>query len=221
MLERRSSPHAGSHLTFLISLSVRVRSVSSFPLPPGMGVSMEMNHCSVARKITGLWQRQQCGYECSVFSVCSSAPRLLTKSTIGWFAFRSGNEPLLGGAEDHGIVAAPAVRIRVLGLFRMQQRPAAPYQINDRLVRVPHPLARVLRQSVAQNPLFVDVARRVEAVFHASDKVFGAVRRSRVDNAGSRIHGDVVRQHTENLAIEKWMLEVQALQLPAWEVRER
>ena len=49
MLEMRSSPHAGSHLTFLISSSVRLRSV-----PPCMGVSIEMNHCSVARKITGL-----------------------------------------------------------------------------------------------------------------------------------------------------------------------
>ncbi len=27
----------------------------------GMGVSMPMNHCSVARTMTGLWQRQQCG----------------------------------------------------------------------------------------------------------------------------------------------------------------
>ena len=26
-----------------------------------MGVSIEMNHCSVARKMIGLWQRQQCG----------------------------------------------------------------------------------------------------------------------------------------------------------------
>src|ERR1039457_1405943 len=86
MFDNRSSPHAGSHFTFLISASVRVRSVSFFEVPPGMGVSMEMNHCSVARKITGLWQRQQCGYECTVFCVCSSAPRLLTKSTIGWFA---------------------------------------------------------------------------------------------------------------------------------------
>src|ERR1700691_6816085 len=61
MFESRSSPHAGYHFTWLISYSVRVRNVSSFDLPPGMGVSMEMNHCSVARKITGLWQRQQCG----------------------------------------------------------------------------------------------------------------------------------------------------------------
>src|SRR5580693_7611158 len=69
MFESRSSPHDGSHFTCLISERVRVRSVSfsepRLPDPPGMGVSIEINHCSVARKITGLWQRQQCGYECS------------------------------------------------------------------------------------------------------------------------------------------------------------
>ena len=56
MLEMRSSPQAGSHLTFLISSSATLRSVPPLSLP-----SMEMNHCSVARKMTGLWQRQQCG----------------------------------------------------------------------------------------------------------------------------------------------------------------
>src|SRR5215469_5288045 len=86
MFESRSSPHEGSHFTFLISSSVRVRSVSLLAAPPGIGVSIEINHCSVARKMTGLWQRQQCGYECSVFSVCSSAPRLRTRSMMGWFA---------------------------------------------------------------------------------------------------------------------------------------
>ena len=49
MFEMRSSPHAGSHFTFLVSSRVRVRNV-----PPCIGVSMEMNHCSVARKMTGL-----------------------------------------------------------------------------------------------------------------------------------------------------------------------
>src|ERR1700678_299247 len=61
MFESRSSPQAGSHFTCLISSRVRERRTSSFDLPPGIGVSIEMNHCSVARKITGLWQRQQCG----------------------------------------------------------------------------------------------------------------------------------------------------------------
>ncbi len=49
MFEMRPSPHAGSHFTLLISASARVRSV-----PPSMGVSIEMNHCSVARKMIGL-----------------------------------------------------------------------------------------------------------------------------------------------------------------------
>src|SRR4051812_4054434 len=56
MLEMRSSPHDGSQWTFLISSSARCRKVLPSTLPP-----MLMNHCSVARKMTGLWHRQQCG----------------------------------------------------------------------------------------------------------------------------------------------------------------
>src|SRR5438445_7358611 len=70
MLEMRSSPHAGSQCTFLISSSARCRKVLPSTLP-----SMLMNHCSVARKITGLWHRQQWGYECSIFPPPSSTPR--------------------------------------------------------------------------------------------------------------------------------------------------
>src|SRR5215831_2132745 len=50
MFDSRSSPHDGSHVTCLISSRVRVRKVP----PPSIGVSMEINHCSVDRKITGL-----------------------------------------------------------------------------------------------------------------------------------------------------------------------
>src|ERR1700758_3634509 len=74
MFDMRSSPQDGSHFTFLISSSVRDRRVSLLALcwdarfasgadeaSAPTCVSIEMNHCSVARKITGLWQRQQCG----------------------------------------------------------------------------------------------------------------------------------------------------------------
>src|SRR5579864_6894880 len=81
MLLMRSSPHAGIHFTFLISSSERWRSVESSTL-----ASMEINHCSVARKITGLWQRQQCGYECSILASAMSTPRDFNNSMIGWFA---------------------------------------------------------------------------------------------------------------------------------------
>ena len=35
-----------------------------------------MNHCSVARKITGFLQRQQCGYECVIVSREEQRPAL-------------------------------------------------------------------------------------------------------------------------------------------------
>src|SRR5579875_2315970 len=62
MFEIRSSPQLGSHVTRLISSSARCRKVVCF-LSSGDGtvVSIPINHCSVARKISGLWQRQQCG----------------------------------------------------------------------------------------------------------------------------------------------------------------
>ena len=41
------------------------------------------------------------------------------------------DEPLLGGAEDHRIVAAPAVRIAVLELAFGDERPARLQQLND------------------------------------------------------------------------------------------
>src|SRR5213082_2782507 len=56
MLEMRSSPQAGSHFTFLISSSVRLRSV-----PPGSGVSIDMYLCWVDRKFTVCWPRLPCG----------------------------------------------------------------------------------------------------------------------------------------------------------------
>ena len=117
----RSSPHDGSHFTFLISVQGSRSQRIVLSDASGIGVSIEMNHCSVARKITGLWHRQQCGYECS-------------------------------------------------SLFRVQQCAARLHQINDRLVRVPHPLARYsgspLRRMpfsstllVASSPYFIPVTK--------------------------------------------------------------
>src|ERR1700678_2783754 len=52
ILDMRSSPHSGFHFTSLMAFKVRARrSLRSMPT----------NHCSVARKMVALWQRQQCG----------------------------------------------------------------------------------------------------------------------------------------------------------------
>src|SRR5581483_9159114 len=84
MLAIRSSPHDGSHFTFFTSSSDCWRNV----LPP-IGVSIEMNHCSVARKMIGLWQRQQCGYECSSVSVWSRTPLSFNNWTMGLLASKT------------------------------------------------------------------------------------------------------------------------------------
>ena len=92
-------------------------------------------------------------------------------------------------------MAAPAVGIRVLGFFRVQQRAAAFDQIDDGLIGIPDALAVVFREAVAQNPFFIDIAGGIEAVLNAGDEVFGSMRRRGVDYAGSGIHGDVVGEH--------------------------
>ena len=48
--------------------------------------SIAMNHCDVARKITGLWHRQQCGYECWNASRCQSRPRSCSASSTSGLA---------------------------------------------------------------------------------------------------------------------------------------
>ena len=67
MLKMRSWPHGGIHSTSLsIAWSAASRSVCG-ERPSGVTTgspSIRMNHCDVARKITGLWHRQQCGYVC-------------------------------------------------------------------------------------------------------------------------------------------------------------
>src|SRR4029079_7697273 len=81
MLRIRSRPHDGTHVTSLsIALSAEWRSVS--PARLGRGASIRMNHCDVARKITGLWQRQQCGYECAKVSRWSRRPPSLNAASL-------------------------------------------------------------------------------------------------------------------------------------------
>ncbi len=61
MLVMRTLPQAGSQTTLSISSMANWRRVVSEPSARFTGVSMPMNHCSVARVMTGLWQRQQWG----------------------------------------------------------------------------------------------------------------------------------------------------------------
>ena len=54
----RFSPCGGTHRVSPIAASARARSVSDLSFRP---LSMAMNHCGVARKITGFFERHECG----------------------------------------------------------------------------------------------------------------------------------------------------------------
>src|SRR5207247_8865056 len=62
-------------------------------------------------------------------------------------------EPLLRGAKDHWIVTAPAVRVLVLNILRVQQSSASLQQFDDRFVRLKDLQAVVLRQSIVNYPV--------------------------------------------------------------------
>ena len=146
MLEMRSSPQAGSHLTFLISSSARL----------------------------------------------SAACRRRS------LAFH-GDEPLLGGAEDHRIVAAPAVRIGVLDLLLCSSTPRLFSSSMIGGLASKTCLAVVFRQAIAQTARLVHVAGLGQLVFRPGVEVVGAVRRRGVHRAGALVHGDVIRQHAQDL----------------------
>src|ERR1700743_3686990 len=57
-------PDCGTHWVMEIACNARARKVSpdlAWPLS-AMSLSIAMNHCGVLRKITGFFERQECGY---------------------------------------------------------------------------------------------------------------------------------------------------------------
>ena len=84
-------------------------------------------------------------------------------------------------------------------------------QVDDRLIGVPNALAVVLGQAVAQDAFFIHMAGGIEPVLDAGGEVLRAVRGRGVDDARACVHGDVVGEHAENLAVEERVLEVEAL----------
>jgi hypothetical protein len=60
----RFCPDGGTHCVTEIACSARARSVSPLFAVPlvAMSLSIAMNHCGVLRKMTGFFERQECGY---------------------------------------------------------------------------------------------------------------------------------------------------------------
>jgi hypothetical protein len=92
-------PCSGTQRVTAIAASARLRSVSREATPECsdhlmssgvMGLSIAMNHCGVLRKITGFFERQECGYWClsrpRAISMPASMSALMTASLASPFS---------------------------------------------------------------------------------------------------------------------------------------
>ena len=126
-----------------------------------------------------------------------------------------GDEPLVGGAEQDRLLAAPAVRVGVLKLLGVEQRPVRPQLGDDHRVRLPdrHP-GEVLH--LGDEPAVV-VHRVVDrqVVLHPRLVVVGPVARRRVDAAGPLIHGDVGGGEDRRRPVDPGVLGLEPVQARA------
>ena len=130
-----------------------------------------------------------------------------------------GDEPLLGGAEDDGVVAAPAVGVGVVEVGLAHEGAAGADEIDDDGVGLEdlEALVAELGGGVAEAAGGVDVAELGEAVAGAGEKVVGAVRGGGVDGTGTLLGGDVVGVDAQDEAVEEGVLEGDAVELRAGE----
>src|ERR1700728_1928344 len=95
--------------------------------------------------------------------------------------FRTGrvsveiDEPLLGGAKDHGIMAAPTVRVAVRELLFADEHATPAQQVDDYRIRFPDGLANVCGQAFDEAAFVVLRGVGFEAIFLAGAKVVGTM----------------------------------------------
>ena len=132
-----------------------------------------------------------------------------------------GDEPLRGGEEDDRIVAAPAVRVRMLDVGPLPQ-PAVlgkccfHMRIRFEDAHSPEPL-HVVGELAARPDRRVDV----QVVLDPGVEVVGAVARSGVDRARSLLESDVVGQYGDRVTLVQRVAEPKALELGPPQPRER
>ena len=106
-----------------------------------------------------------------------------------------GAEPLGGGPEDDGLLAAPAVGIAVDDLLTGKQGTGLLHILKDHGVGFLGLHTGILAGVVGVAALVVHGHHHVHAVAQAGLIVVGAEAGGGVDAAGTGVHGDIVRQH--------------------------
>ncbi len=130
-----------------------------------------------------------------------------------------GDEPLLCSPENHRIVAAPAMRIRVLDFGFRHEHAARLQQLDDRLVGLKDRFTFVLGQAILQMAGFVHVGALVKFVLCAGIKIVRAMRRCGMHSACALFRGDVIRQYAQDRAIKKGMGKRGVLELATGKAR--
>jgi len=139
----------------------------------------------------------------AVPSPCRDPPHLLDglQRLLAEVRMLHGDEPLVGGAEDDGALAPPAVGIRVLVIVGSEQGLFPGQGLVHVRVGVEHEPACKLLHLVRELALVVHRCIDVEAVDLADLVVLLAVARGDVHAARSRIQRDEGRQDQERLPV--------------------
>src|SRR6185503_16178194 len=138
------------------------------------------------------------------------------------------DEPLLCGAEDDWVVAAPAVRVRVLEIADGEQSPVLFEHGHNDGIGLPDGLVFEGRgrgklpglRVRMQTPCGIDTTGLVERILLASVEVVGAVGGSGVDCTGALVGSDVCAENAEDAPLEEGVLVGGVLELAAFEAGE-
>src|SRR3989441_1131920 len=95
------------------------------------------------------------------------------------------DEPLLGGAEDHRIVAAPAMRVAVRIVRGGKKRAALAEKLDDDRIGSEDVLALVFGQAFGIDAAVVQRSGSLQAIFLAGEEVLDAVARGGMDDSAA------------------------------------
>src|SRR5689334_3407240 len=95
------------------------------------------------------------------------------------------DEPLRRRAKDHGILAAPAVRITMVVLFAEQQYASFAHEFNDRVVCIKHALTGEVLDLGREPSCIVDGAVDLQTILLADHEVVVTMTRRCVYTTGS------------------------------------
>jgi len=122
------------------------------------------------------------------------------------------NEPLWRRPKNGGVVAAPAMRVRVAEVLEVQQRSHFLEVGHDLRIGLKHLLPGEAINIFRKASLVIDRTQDPEAVVHAGDIIVITMPRGGVNAAGTGIERDIVAQDQKRLAGDEGVARLAAIQ---------